>query len=183
MNPLPRSASAVGAFLLVASAAAFASGTARGALAATDAVASPPVAERLAIPRDAQALIDLHVVWLGGWAAVDGLQDFALSGTLAVSGLSGSLTMRSRRAGQSLLEYDLGVIAGAEAVIGEGGASGGGAAGGWERNASGQIEPLAVDKVSRLLRENDRAFLAHLRGKGVAVSLAGPIEKEGSAGT
>ena len=40
-----------------------------------------------------------------------------------------------------------------------------------------------MDKVSRLRRENDRAFLAHLRGKGVAVSLAGPIEKEGSAGT
>ena len=186
MKALPRSASTFGAVLFVALVAPFAPGTATGAIAAVDSVPGSPAAERRAIPRDAQALIDLHVAWLGGWAAVDELQDLALSGTLAVSGLSGSVTMRARRAGQSLLEYDLGVIAGAEAVTGEGGAGGdrgGGDAGGWERNASGQIEPLAVDKLSRLRRENDRAFLRHLRGEGVVVTLAGPFEKEGSAGT
>ncbi len=130
-----------------------------------------------AIPVDAQALIDRHVGWLGGWAALEAQQDLALSGTLEVSGLSGSVTMRARRDGRSLLEYDLGVISGAEGVA-EAGADGG-----WERNASGQIEPMAGDKIVRLRRENDRAFSRHLRGEGDAtVSLAGPFEKAGSAG-
>lgn len=177
MHSLSRSACAIGAVTGFALATAFSPATAGRVIAAPDTVAGSPAAERLALPRGAQVLVDLHVAWLGGWAAIDGLQDLALSGTLAASGLSGSITLRARRGGQSLLEYDLGVIAGAEALTGESGA------GGWERNASGQIEPLAVDKVSRLRRENDRAFLGHLRGEGVVVSIAGPFEKEGSAGT
>lgn len=127
-----------------------------------------------AIPADAQALIDRHVAWLGGWAALDALEDLDLAGTIEVSGLTGKVEARSRRDGRSLLEYDLGVIAGAEGLSGDGG---------WERNASGQIEPMAADKVARIRRENDRAFARHLRGEEVAVSVSGPFEKEGSAGT
>lgn len=181
MNALTRSASAFGLVLLFALAAAFAPAAATGASTAVKSVPGSKAAEHPAIPRDAKALIDLHVASLGGWAAVEGLQDLALSGTLEVSGLSGSVTLRARRDGQSLLEYDLGVIAGAEAVTAAGGGDHG--YGGWERNASGQIEPMAVDKVTRLRRENGRAFLSHLRGEGVAVTVAGPFEKEDRAGT
>lgn len=127
-----------------------------------------------AIPADARALIERHVAWLGGWEALDAIDDFELSGTIEVSGLSGRLVARSRRDGRSLLEFDLGVFAGAEAIAGDTG---------WERNPSGQIEPMGSDKVTRLRRENDRAFARHLRGEGVAVSLPGSFEKEGSAGT
>lgn len=128
---------------------------------------------RNAIPADAQALIDRHVAWLGGWAALDAIDDLDLAGTIEVSGLAGKVAARARRDGRSLLEYDLGVLSGAEAIAGDAG---------WERNPSGQIEPMAADKVTRIRRENDRAFAGHLRGEGVAVSIAGPFEREGSAG-
>lgn len=128
---------------------------------------------RSAIPTDAQALIDRHVAWLGGWTALDAIEDLELAGTIEVSGLSGKVAARARRDGRSLLEYDLGVISGAEAIAGDAG---------WERNPSGQIEPMAADKVTRLRRDNDRAFARHLRGEEVVVSVAGPFEKEGVAG-
>jgi hypothetical protein len=137
------------------------------------AAAAAPVASA-ATPSEAQALIDRHVAWLGGWAVLDAIEELELAGSIEVSGLAGKVAARARRDGRSLLEYDLGVISGAEAIAGDAG---------WERNASGQIEPMAADKVTRIRRENDRAFARHLRGEGVAVSIAGPFEKEGSTGT
>lgn len=160
MNRSIRTASAIAAVLWL--------------LAALSVSGAAPVTSPPSIPADARALIDRHVAWLGGWAALDALEDLELAGTIEVSGLTGKVMARSRRDGRSLLEYDLGVITGAEGLSGDGG---------WERNASGQIEPMAADKIARLRRENGRAFARHLRGEGVVVSVAGPFEKEGSAGT
>lgn len=126
------------------------------------------------IPADAQALIDRHVAWLGGWPALEAIEDLELTGTVEVSGLTGRTAAWARRDGRSLVEYDLGVITGAEGVAGSEG---------WVRNASGQIEPMAADQVTRLRRENARTFARHLRGEEVSVSVAGPFEREGSAGT
>ena len=51
----------------------------------------------------------------------------------------------------------------------------------WETNASGQVEPMGRDRVTRARRALDRTFGRHFRGEGVAVSLAGREEREGRA--
>lgn len=129
------------------------------------------------IPAGAQALIDRHVAWLGGWPALEAIEDLELTGTVEVSGLTGKTAAWARRDGRSLVEYDLGVVTGAEGVAGPAGSEG------WVRNASGQIEPMAADQITRIRRENARTFARHLRGEEVAVSVAGPFEREGSVGT
>ncbi len=130
-----------------------------------------PVAHA-AIPADAQALIDAHVAWLGGWTALDGQRDVALAGTIQVSGLSGTITVQERHDGRVRMAYDLTLVKGVECLDG---------AAGWERNPSGQIEDLGTDKAARLRRQNDRTFNRHLRGEGVDVTNAGPLEKDGRA--
>lgn len=122
------------------------------------------------IPPDAQALIEKHVSWLGGWAALDALSDVTLEGKLEAAGLSGTLAVRLRRDGRALTEYDLGVLKGREGLAGDGG---------WEVNVSGQLEAMGADKASEQRRNLDRAFYRHLRGEGVAVSAGAPEEKEG----
>lgn len=128
-----------------------------------------------AITPDAQALIDRHVAWLGGWEALDTLRDVTLEGTLAVAGLAGTLVLHERHDGRSRLDYDLTVLKGSECLAGETG---------WERNPSGQIEDLGVDKALRLRRQNERTFNRHLRGatfEPLEVSTAPTVEKGGRA--
>lgn len=132
-----------------------------------------PVTARAAaasIPPDAQALIEKHVSWLGGWAALDALNDVTLEGKLEVAGLSGTIAVRLRRDGRALTEYDLGVLKGREGLAGDGG---------WEVNVSGQLEAMGSDKMSEQTRNLDRTFCRHLRGEGVAVSAGAFEEKEG----
>jgi predicted aspartyl protease len=123
-----------------------------------------------AIPADAQALIDKHVAWLGGWGTLDAQRDMTLEGTIQVSGLTGILAVRERHDGRLRTEYDLTLVKGVECLDDTGG---------WERNASGQVEDLGTDKAAQMRRQNDRAFNRHLRGEGVDVSTAGILEKGG----
>ena len=146
------------------------------ALATTAALASSPT--RAADPAvaapspEAHALIDAHVAWLGGWAALDALRDYTCAGTIATAGLSGPLTVQQRRDGFERTGFDLKVISGVECLTGDGG---------WELNASGQIETMGREKAAQKRRALDRAFARHLRGDGVTISAAGSEEKEGRA--
>ena len=159
---------AIASLLLAALAAILALGPA--AAPAAGAAEAPGAPNAASIPPDAQALIDKHVSWLGGWAALDALNDVTLEGKLEVAGLSGTLAVRLRRDGRVLTEYDLGVLKGREGLAGDGG---------WEVNVSGQLEAMGSDKVSTQIRNLDRTFGRHLRGEGVAVSAGAPEEKEG----
>ncbi|MHB8079083.1 MAG: pepsin/retropepsin-like aspartic protease family protein [Candidatus Krumholzibacteriia bacterium] len=120
----------------------------------------------------ARALLEAHVAWLGGWAALDSLRDFTCTGTIAVAGLSGTLTTRQRRDGRARDEFDLTVIRGTECLTGDGG---------WELNASGQVETMGSEKAAQKRRALDRSFGRHLHGEGVVISAAGSEEKEGRA--
>ncbi len=119
---------------------------------------------------DTAALVERHVAWLGGWPALDAMKDLSLDGTIRVAGLSGSLSIRARRDGRQRTEVDLKVLRSVEVLAGSEG---------WERNASGQIEPMGLDKVRLQRRALDRTFGRHLRGEGVVTSLAGTEARGG----
>lgn len=123
-----------------------------------------------AVPADAAALVERHVAWLGGREALDVFRDLSLDGTIRVAGLSGSLSVRARQDGRQRTEVDLKILRSVEVLAGDEG---------WERNASGQIEPMGRDKVTRLRRTLGRTFGRHLRGEGVATSLAGTEARGG----
>ena len=134
-------------------------------------LSGPPAAPAgSAVPTDAAALVGKHVAWLGGREALDGLRDLSLDGTIRVSGLSGSLSVRARRDGRQRTEVDLKVLRSVEVLAGSEG---------WERNASGQIEPMGLDKVRLQRRTLDRTFGRHLRGDGVVTSAAGTEARGG----
>ena len=114
-------------------------------------------------------LIDLHVKWLGGWDALDRLNDLKLTGTLATAGLSGPIEAIQGRDGFSRLEYDLKVIRGVEAVSPEDG---------WATTPTGQVEDLGEAKIADERRSLARSFGAHLRGEGVEVT-AEPEQERG----
>jgi hypothetical protein len=129
-------------------------------------------AARAAIDAEAQALVDLHVAWLGGWAALESQHDFTLAGTIEVSGLTGTISVRGRQDLRLRSDYDLKVVQGSECLDG---------GGSWERNPSGQIEDLGLDKATQLRRQVDRAFSRHLRGDGVQVAAAGSLARDDRA--
>lgn len=124
---------------------------------------------RAAVEPAAATLIDRHVDWLGGWAAVDGMRDLTLEGTIEVAGLKGSLSVQMRADGRQRTAYDLKVMSGVEAIDGDDA---------WERNASGQIEDMGRAKVADLVRSLDRSFGRHLKGQGVEVTVL-PDETKG----
>ncbi len=140
-------------------------------LALTAVAATRAGAEETSLSAD--QLLERHVQWMGGWAALAAIDDLSLHGRLEVAGLAGTITVRARRDGSALTEYDLGVFRGAEALVGESG---------WERNTSGQIEPLGLDKAARLQREQARTFGRHLRREGVEIGLGGELTREGVTG-
>ncbi len=127
-----------------------------------------PAAEPVAA--DAATLVEKHVAWLGGWPALDAMKDLSLDGTIRVAGLSGRLSVRARRDGRQRTEVDLKVLRSVEVLAGSEG---------WERNASGQIEPMGLDKVRLQRRALDRTFGRHLRGDGVVTSVAGSEARGG----
>ena len=127
-----------------------------------------------AVPPDAAAVLEKHAAWLGGWAALDAVRDVAFEGTVRVSGLSGPLAVIARRDGRQRTEVDLKVVKSVETLAGTDA---------WEQNASGQVEEMGHDKAASERRALDRAFQRHLRGDGVAVSLAGREERGGRAWT
>ncbi|MBK9089416.1 MAG: aspartyl protease family protein [Holophagales bacterium] len=135
---------------------------------------SPAPAAEPAVPHDVAALIEKHVGWLGGWEALGAVRDLTLAGTIRVSGLSGPLAVRTRRDGKQRTEVDLKVMKGVEALAG---------GGGWEQNASGQVEEMGHDKAASERRALDRTFGRHFRGDGVITSLASREEKGGRAWT
>lgn len=114
-----------------------------------------------AISTEAAPLIATHVAWLGGWAALDGLQDLTLEGTIEVAGLKGTLSVQLQRGGRQRTAYDLKVMKGVEVIDG---------ADAWELNPSGQVEDMGRDKDAASRRSLDRAFSRHLKGEGVEVS-------------
>ncbi len=132
----------------------------------------PARAAGVEIPPEARALIERHVDWLGGWHALDSLDDLTLSGRIQVSGLEGTVEVQSRRDYRQRTEYDLGVLRGTECLDGDAG---------WEENASGQIEDLGREKVRAARRSVGRSFGLHLLGEGgvASVDAADPTEKDG----
>jgi predicted aspartyl protease len=131
---------------------------------------APAPAAEPAVSPEAAAVIEMHVAWLGGWKALDAVLDLTLAGTIRVSGLSGPFSVLSRRDGKQRTEVDLKVVKSVEALAG---------AGGWERNASGQVEEMGYDKAASARRALDRTFGRHFRGEGVFTSLASREEKGG----
>ena len=127
---------------------------------------------RAAIAPDAAPLLDRHVAWLGGWPALDAVDDLSLAGTIEVAGLKGALDIRLRRDGRQRLDFDLKVMSGTETVDGDDA---------WARNPSGQIEDLGVEKVTAARRNLDRAFNRHLRGEGVEVTRQPDETRDGRA--
>lgn len=141
-------------------------------LLALAAPADPAPAAAGPVPADAAALVEKHVAWLGGWTALDALHDLTLEGTIRAAGLTGTVAVRSRHDGRERTDVDLKVMKGVEIVSGPDA---------WETNASGQVEPMGRDKAARARRALERTYGRHLRGEGVAVSLAGREEREGRA--
>ena len=143
-------------------------------VAAATLLASPAPAGESAAAPDAAAVVEKHVAWLGGWKALDAVRDVTLAGTIRVSGLSGPLGVLTRRDGKQRTEIDLKVMKGVEVLTG---------GGGWEQNASGQVEEMGHDKAVSGRRALDRTFGRHFRGDGVITSLASREEKAGRAWT
>ncbi|NNF07741.1 MAG: PDZ domain-containing protein [Candidatus Eisenbacteria bacterium] len=122
------------------------------------------------VPADAKALIEKHVEWLGGWDALNQVEDLTLQGTISVAGLEGTLSVVVHGEGYQLTEYDLKVVKGTESV---------GPGDSWERNASGQIEDMGLEKVTNTRRSLERIFNRHFRGHDVTVSVGDDEEKGG----
>lgn len=68
---------------------------------------------------DAAALIDKHVGWLGGWAALDAVRSITFAGSFQFAGLSGPVSMLARRDGRQRTEVDLGVFRSVETLAGD----------------------------------------------------------------
>jgi predicted aspartyl protease len=140
------------------------------ALAASD--VAPVGAGAASQPPPAARLIEAHVRWLGGWAALDAVRDITLEGDLAVAGLNGTLAAWLCRDGRERTEVDLKVMKSVEGVRGDDA---------WELNASGQVEDTGRDQAVNGRRSLDRAFSRHLRAEGVVLSLPGDAQKDGRA--
>jgi hypothetical protein len=125
-----------------------------------------------AIAPEAAPLLERHVEWLGGRDALAALQDLTLEGTIEVAGLSGPLSVRMRRDGRQLMSVDLKVFRTTEALDGDDA---------WERNASGQVEPMGAAKAASTRRGLDRAFSRHLDGHDVEVTRLPDEQKDGRA--
>lgn len=119
---------------------------------------------------DAKALIEKHVEWLGGWDALNQVEDLTFHGTISVAGLEGTLSVVVHAEGYQLTAYDLKVVKGTESV---------GPGDSWERNASGQIEDMGLEKVTNTRRSLNRIFNRHFKGQDVTVSLGDDEEKGG----
>jgi hypothetical protein len=116
---------------------------------------------RGAIAPEAAPLVERHISWLGGRQALEALRDLTLEGTVEVAGLSGPLSVHVRRDGRQLMSVDLKVFRTTEAIDGDDA---------WERNASGQVEPMGAAKAAGLRRALERTFSRHLDGHGVEVT-------------
>ncbi|MBK8165003.1 MAG: aspartyl protease family protein [bacterium] len=134
--------------------------------------AAMAVPARAAIAPEAAPLIERHLEWLGGRPALAALEDLTLEGTIEVAGLSGPLSIRMRRDGRQLMSVDLRVFRTTEALDGDDA---------WERNASGQVEPMGAAKAASARRGLDRAFSRHLDGQDVEVTRLADEQKEGRA--
>ncbi|MEZ4652694.1 MAG: aspartyl protease family protein [Candidatus Eisenbacteria bacterium] len=116
----------------------------------------------------AQALIDRHVAWLGGWSTLR-LQSLRLEGAWIRCPAQGTIVDRERRDGYRRTDFDLKVVQGTETVTPDDA---------WGINVSGQIEDLASDQaIPTSALDRSKLFLAApARCRGLALPAQ---EKEG----
>ncbi len=118
----------------------------------------------------AAAAIARYVAWLGGWDALNALQDVNMTGQSQTSGLSGIISTRQRRDGRSRTEYDFKVVRGGATVTPDDA---------WSINAGGQVEELGTSKAEDERRSLARNFGDHLRGIGVTITDLGTVSHGG----
>ncbi len=102
----------------------------------------------MAYADDTDRVLSQYVSWRGG-AAFERLQSIRFKGDLAAAGLQGPSTLLTTKSGAQAASYDLGVIAGRNA-IGNGDA--------WTTNTSGQIEDMGAQQRLDALREQSLEF-------------------------
>jgi hypothetical protein len=122
-------------------------------LALVLAVVSPQRAMAADDGGDLEAVLQRHVVWLGGQRALERLQDISMSGTIAAGGLEGEASLQSTRAGWLNRRLHPGPID-LVAVIGP--------AGIWRRGLSGQVEARDPVGFRPEIEEVGRLFHRHL---------------------
>lgn len=96
-----------------------------------------------------------HREWSGGAEAWNRLRTLRFEGTLATSGLSGTVTWSLGREGTLRQDYVLGTLRGSEGID---------AAGAWKLNQSGQVEALTSAAARRHRSALQLAFGGHFTG-------------------
>jgi len=115
--------------------------------------AAHPQGRARAAPDDVSALVEAHVRWLGGAAALDAIDTVSASGTIEVAGMKGQLAAVARRHGDLQRSVDLGAVKTSTTVT---------PAEAFQVNASGQVEPLPAEQAARMRAEVLEAFALHL---------------------
>ena len=98
-------------------------------------------------------MIERHVDWLGGVDALRGASAMYAEGEIEMIGLSGTISNVFTRSRHFRMDLDLGVISLTEGVSPDAA---------WERNPSGQIEPMDVAKAARRRQVAATGLFAHL---------------------
>jgi hypothetical protein len=129
-------------------------------LALVLAVASPARVIAANDGGDLEAVLQRHVVWLGGQRALERLQDISQSGTIAVGGLEGAASLQSTRAGWLNRRLQPGPIDLATVI---------GPAGSWQRTLSGQVEARDPLSLRPEIEEIGRVFHGHLLPGGIGL--------------
>jgi hypothetical protein len=122
-------------------------------------------------PVVADRLVELHVAWLGGAAALADARTLSWSGRMEAGGMGGELAVRATRTGERKQTRDLGVVSDVIVV---------GAAGAWKRTFNGQVEPMGAADTRRERRNTAVAFWRHLLADvGAVRSDRGSQRREG----
>jgi Aspartyl protease len=106
---------------------------------------------------DLASLVEAHLRWLGGRAALSQLQDLTWTGTFKTLGFKGRTTLRETRTGWMRQELEGGLLSRVDVV---------GAAGSWTVTYSGQVETKSAHSTELQRRGTLRHFAIPLLDPG-----------------
>ena len=141
----------------------------RGLLAAMVVLLAPP----LSGTEEGTALLEKHLLWLGGRQALERVRDLTWSGTLTTAGLTSAVVLRETAEGWHRRELDLGPTHIVEVS---------GPEGGWVLNWTGQVEAMSPAESHTVSRRIVRKFGQDLLGSsGTASEDVGSEDREGQS--
>ena len=119
------------------------------------------------------ALLEKHLLWLGGRQALERVRDLTWSGTLTTAGLTSAVVLRETAEGWHRRELDLGPTHIVEVS---------GPEGGWVLNWTGQVEAMSPAESHTVSRRIVRKFGQDLLGSsGTASEDVGSEDREGQS--